>query len=419
MMARAWLIFFIGSLHLVLSQLYRTANAVLTPWLIQDLSLDTEGLGMMSAAFFYAFALTQVPLSLFLDRIGPRRMMTSLALVGVAGGLLFSWSQGLASAVLGRTLLGVGLACSFVGTLKLLTEWFPPLIFATLSGMVYAVGTLGNMVSTTPLVLMVEQWGWRLSFQMIAGVHLALTVALFLIVRDHPPGRPAPAGPPEGHGDFFASSRRLLGSRDYWIISAGTFVRYGTHAALQALWAGPLLMEVMGFAPVQAGNIILLMNIGMIIGGPLWGALSDRVFQTRRGIVGAGLLLMALIMAGMRSLPPGTGFFMVGAAFFLFGLASASGLLVYPHIKGLVPPDMAGAALTGVNFFTMMGPAVFLQGLGTMMQGLFPTASRGPDAFKAALLICIGFQVAIGLLYFFTRDLRPQKTPSPAQEGFE
>jgi hypothetical protein len=80
---------------------------------------------------------------------------------------------------------------------------------------------------------------------------------------------------------------------------------------------------------------------------------------------------------------------------------------------------MAGAALTGVNFFTMMGPAVFLQGLGTVMQGLFPEASRGPEAFKAALLICIASQAAIGLLYCFTRDQRQQNTPPPIREELE
>ncbi len=51
---------------------------------------------------------------------------------------------------------------------------------------------------------------------------------------------------------------------------------------------------------------------------------------------------------------------------------------VYAHIKALVPKDMAGAAMSGTNFFTMMGPAVFLQGLGIAMQGLYPEASRGP-----------------------------------------
>ena len=118
----------------------------------------------------------------------------------------------------------------------------------------------------------------------------------------------------------------------------------------------------------------------------------------------AGLLVLALITFGLRALPPGTSAFVAGATFLAFGLASASGMHVYAHIKALVPKDMAGAAMSGTNIFTMMGPAVFLQGLGIAMQGLYPEASRGPAAFSTALLICVVCQAAIGVLYLFTRS---------------
>jgi fucose permease len=84
-MSRRWSIFAITSAHFFLSQFYRTSNAVIAPQLVQDLSLTTEALGLMSASFFYAFALTQIPLSLFLDKIGARRVMTVLSLLGIFG----------------------------------------------------------------------------------------------------------------------------------------------------------------------------------------------------------------------------------------------------------------------------------------------------------------------------------------------
>jgi MFS family permease len=402
-MARAWIIFILCSLHLFISQLYRTTNAVLAPWLIQDLRLDTEGLGLLSAGFFYAFALTQIPISIFLDKIGAKRLMIALSFVGMAGAVMFSLAQGLEMGLAGRMLLGVGMACNLMGPLKLLTEWFPPSRFATASGLLYAIGTLGNIVAATPLVLLVEQLGWRPSFQAVIAVHLLLTLALFGVVQDRPQAKNAAAAP-AASGAPFRNLGILTRSKDYWIISAGTFVRYGTHAALQTLWAGPLLMEALEFSPVQAGNILMAMNIGLIVGGPVWGAVSDRVFKTPKWVVAGGLLMLALITFGLRALPPGTGVFVAGAIFLAFGIASASGMHVYAHIKALVPKEMAGAAMSGTNFFTMMGPAVFLQGLGIAMQGLYPQASRGPQAFGTALLICVVCQAAIGVLYLFTRS---------------
>jgi len=402
-MLRAWLIFAVCSLHLFVSQLYRTTNAVLAPWLLRDLALDTEGIGLLSAGFFYAFAVTQIPISLLLDRVGARRLMAAFSFVGMAGALLFSLSTGLAAGLAGRVLLGVGMACNLMGPLKLISEWFPQNRFGTVSGLLYAVGTLGNIVAATPLVLMVEQMGWRPSLQAIVGFHLLLTLLLIAIVRDRPGPQPAQTGAP-GPSEAFRSLGVLMRSRDYWIISGGTFVRYGTHAALQTLWAGPLLMEALGFTPFQAGNILLLMNVGLILGGPLWGAAADRVFRTPKWCIAGGLLLLALITALMRALPPGTSALAAGAVFLAFGLASASGLHVYAHIKALVPKEMSGAAMSGTNFFTMLGPAVFLQGIGIVMQGLYPDASRGPEAFGTALLICAASQAAIGGLYLMTRS---------------
>jgi predicted MFS family arabinose efflux permease len=403
MMLRAWLIFVLCSLHLLISQLYRTTNAVLAPWLLKDLQLDTEGLGLLSAGFFYAFSLTQIPISIFLDKVGAKRLMIGLSFLGMAGALLFSLAQGLGMGLAGRLLLGVGMACNLMGPLKLLMEWFPPSGFATVSGLLYAIGTLGSIAAATPLVLMVDQLGWRLSFHVIIALHLLLTLGLFWVVQDRPLEKGAPPEPIQPRSPF-GSLGILMRSRDYWIISAGTFVRYGTHAALQTLWAGPLLMEALRFSPVQAGNILLALNIGLILGGPLWGAVSDRIFRTPKWVVAGGMLLLALITLGLRALPPGTSIFVASAIFLAFGIASASGMHVYAHIKALVPTDMAGAAMSGTNFFTMMGPAVFLQGLGITMQSLYPEASRGPDAFSTALLICVVCQGGIGVLYLFTRS---------------
>lgn len=406
MMSRRWIIFILATSHFFLSQFYRTSTAVIAPELIRDLSLNTEGLGLLSASFFYGFALTQIPISVLLDKVGPRWMMTVLSLMGVVGAILFSIADSLGLGLIGRILLGIGMACNLMGTFKLLTEWFEPFVFATLSGLVVSIGTFGNMVSATPLVMLVEQMGWRHSFQLIAGINLILTLTLVGVVRDRP-DQPAidTANGPEAISlmQAFANLGLLLKNKDYWIISLATFVRYGTFAAFQALWAGPFLIEAMGYSAIRTGNLILLMNVGLIIGGPLWGGLSDRVFKSRKELIVLCLLVMALISLVLATISPKTSLFIITLVFFTFGLASSGGMLMYPHIKDLMPQAMAGAAMTGINFFNMLGPAVFLQGLGTLMQHLYPDASRGPAAFDAAFLVCMVCLAGVTSLYLFTR----------------
>ena len=405
-MKRRWFILAIGAINFFLSQLYRTSNAIIAPSLIRDLFLDSNGIGLISAAFFYSFALMQILIILLIDKTGPRKLMTILSIIGIVGAIIFSLSQGFVSALAGRLLLGIGMSCAFMGSLKLISDWFPPYLFATFSGVLTAVGTLGNMMSTTPLAMMVENWGWRMSFQGIAAFHIIVTMAFYLIVRDRPCDRNhrGETTHSKAANPILVNLSYLLKSKDYWLISMGTFLRYGTFAALQALWAGPLLLVVLKYSPFQAGNIILVMNIGLITGFPLWGIISDKFLHTRKWMAIAGLFLTGFTILMLSHVREGCAASTTGLIFFCLGIFAASGQLMYTHIKELFPSDMTGTALTGINFFTMIGPAVFLQGLGVLMQTLYPTAPFGQQAFTTSLYFCCICQFLAGLIYIMTRE---------------
>jgi sugar phosphate permease len=410
-MPKAWSVFTLASANFFLSQFYRSTNAVIAPQLLSDLSLSTEDLGLLSAAFFYAFGLAQVPITVFLDRIGARRMMTGFSLLGVLGAFVFSWADSLAVGILGRALLGIGMACNLMGTLKLLTLWFDPLRFATLSGVVLALGTLGNMAATSPFVILVDWMGWREAIRILAGLSLLLVILFYTVVRDRPdesPQKQRATHPPETRSHQLADLRLLLKNKDYWIISYGTFVRYGVFAAFQTLWAGPFLMEGIGLAPITAGNLILLVNMGMLLSGPLWGAVSDRVFKTRKWLVCWDLGVLTLLLALTARTGRDTGFTLLVTLFFSFGLFQP-GTLMYVQVKEIMPLRMAGTAMTGVNFFTMVGAAFFLQTLGGLMQSLYPEASRSLPAFHTAFLVCAAFMASVSVLYGLTKDTRCQE----------
>lgn len=403
---RRWLIFIVGALNFFLSQLYRTSNAVLAPSLVADLSLDSKGLGLISAAYFYSFALSQIPIILLLDKKGPRKLMTFFSVVSIIGAIVFAFSQGLYSSLAGRLLLGIGTSCAFMGSLKLLSDWFSPLIFATLSGLLTAVGTLGNMMSATPLAMMAQNWGWRYSFLAIAVFNALLSIALYAIIRDKPQAgeKTKDRGVPQDAPSPLANLIHLLRSRDYWLISVASFTRYGTFAALQSLWAGPLLLVVLKYSPFQTGNIILAMNIGSLAGLPFWGIVSDRLLKNRKWVVMTGLFLMAAATMTLSRLQAGTSSTATGFVFFFFGFFTASGQLMYTHIKELFPPSMTGTAMTGINFFTMIGPAFFLQTLGYVMQTLYPTASFSKEAFAASLYFLLSCQLLAGITYILTKE---------------
>ena len=94
-----------------------------------------------------------------------------------------------------------------------------------------------------------------------------------------------------------------------------------------------------------------------IVGGPIAGRLSDRIFHSRKGVALWGLGLYSL------SLFPLIGFvkiqspFWYGFIFFFMGFFNAFGLVIFSHAKELFPITISGTVTTLVNFFSMAGGA--------------------------------------------------------------
>jgi nitrate/nitrite transporter NarK len=413
--SRRWAVLALAAVLFLSSQFYRVANAVVAPDLQRDLGLSSEALGVVSAAFFYAFAVAQVPLAVLLDRAGARRIMTALTLVGAAGAVVFAGAHGAAGAALGRVLLGVGMAGNLMGGLKLVSRWFSPREFATISGVLLGLGTLGNMLAATPLALLVRAVGWRPSFVLVAAATIATAALFWAVVRDAPAGREAPPpARPEEPVATRAMGATLLRSRDFWLISVGAFCRYGTFAAIQALWVGPWLVDVVALPPVAAANLILVMNVALVVGAPLGGWLSDRVLASRKRLALIGLGSLAATELALAFAGPGAGVLGVALLLAALGMTSSFGQVVYAHVKDVMPARMSGMAMTGVNFFVMLGAATYLHVMGWMLdRSALPGGGRTAAGYQAAFLLAGGSVAVAFLLYFMTRDPRTTR-PAPA-----
>lgn len=406
---RRWLVLAAATALFVCSMFYRVANAVVAPHLERELGLSSEALGALGAAFFYAFAAMQIPLALVLDRLGARVCMTALSLVGAAGAAVFATAGSRAGATAGEVLLGVGMAGNLVGTMKLVGQWFRPREFATVAGIVGAVGALGNVLATTPLALLVQAVGWRSAFLAFGAATAALALLFLAVVRERPFGAArgevqAPAGP---GGGIAADVRRLLAGRDYWLFSLAAFCRYGSFVAVQALWAGPFLVEIGGLSPVRAASLVLLLNLAYVAGSPLGGWISDRLFVSRKKLV-----LLALggsaageLALGLASAAPSPA--LLALILSALGLVSSFGQVLWAHVKEATPPRRVGMAMAGVNFFNMLGAAAFLHGTGWVLERWSAGGPRTAGGYRAAF-VAAAAMVALALaLYAFTRDAPP------------
>jgi sugar phosphate permease len=405
--AKSLFIFALLAALLSFSMFYRVSNAVIARNLVKDLRLSTETLGILGGAFFYSFALLQVPMGILLDRIGPRMVMSGFAIIGASGALIFSASHSLTTALIGRILLGAGMASMLMGSMKVFVLRFSPQQFATLSGALVSLGTLGSLLASSPLAYLTMTIGWRHTFLYAGMITAILGCLAFWILKDgQSQTKAAFSSPEQGRNLSLSKLRKLvLGNLSFWQIGAFSFFRYGTFVTLQGLWLGPYLMEVKGFSPVQAGNLLMTLSIGFIAGAPISGYLLDRVFHSTKLTTLCGVSVYALLLIPLTGAADIESPVLFSMLFLIIGFFNSFGTFAFAHVKQLFPLEISGTVIAGINFFSMAGAATLMPLLGKVIQ-LFtpPDRANSPEAFHLAFLVCFLGMTGSILFYAFSKD---------------
>ncbi|MFH1090780.1 MAG: MFS transporter [Pseudomonadota bacterium] len=395
-----WVLFTNCSGLFLMSMLYRASAAVIAPDLARDLNLTAEDLGLLGAMFFYSFALIQLPMGLALDRAGAKLTMIVLNLVGMGGALVFAFSHGLTGGLISRAMLGLGMSANFIGSLKLFLKCFEPQKFATISGIMVSVGSLGSLLATSPLVLLAQAAGWRGAFIVLGLVNGLFTLTMALMVREARGNVPAALE----KAPALASIKALFRNFSFWCIAVSGGLRYAVYAAFQTLWAGPFLIIHLGLSNLTAGNLLLTLSLGFIIGAPLGGFLSDRVFKSRKKAVYISLAALSLGMILLAHWPGPTHLWLMVALLFSLGLCAPFSQVAYAHIKELMPAEMAGTAMTGINLFISLGAGVFVHVLGGVLDQGGGANLAAYGQYYTAFMICAAVAATALIIYSFSRD---------------
>jgi predicted MFS family arabinose efflux permease len=365
-MSRRLTVFVLFTAAYFMSYFYRSANAVIAPDLAAELGLSAARLGLMTSLFFATFALVQIPLGVALDRWGSRWVTPALMLIGVIGSLIFAGATSFPLLALGRALIGVGMAGILMGSLKIFSQWFSAERFATVSGLLVGIGSLGALGAATPLAWLNNLTGWRSVFAIGAAVTAFIAVAILLWTRNTPPGVAWTGGVAGGGriGDVFKDLR-------FWRVAPLVFFLAGGILGFQGLWGGPYLFDVLGLNDIQTGNLLLVLGIGATAGYTLSGWLADR-FGLPRVIV-ASSSLFVLSQFGLAAHPP---LILVSLLYLLFGFTGAFNVMLLAQSRLIFPLSMTGKAITAVNLFAIGGTFLLQWWMGLII-GLWPVDAAG------------------------------------------
>lgn len=402
-----WLIFFILALIYILVYFYRVSLAVVAKDVSRDLNLTPAQLGSLASILFYVYAAAQIPLGPMIDRLGSRLVISGCGVLTAVGGILFSQAGNMGQALAARVLIGIGTASVLMATFSLFSHWFTRQEFGRVSGLMVAVGNMGNLAGTAPLALAVAWIGWRNSFLAIGVLQALATVLVFLLVRDRPPAaqgseesEPAPV-----KMGMLEAWKQITTNRDFWLLAGLAFAWYGCYLAVQGLWGGPYLMEVLKLSREETGRMLMWTSIGFICGSLVIDTIARKVVHSYKKTFLGGQILLLLLMTGFQGPLDHLPALLLGVFFFCLGLAVSSGVMIYPINRSMFPVSIVGTALTSINLFVLLGAASVQQVMGVIIDAVGKTTPEATaQAFHSAFLFPVGVQAMAAALFFFARD---------------
>jgi sugar phosphate permease len=243
------------------------------------------------------------------------------------------------------------------------------------------------VLAGVPLSEAVAGFGWRAAMLASAAVTLVLALLVWLWVRDDPSERGyASHAHPEALNNAAMSPWRslklVISERDTWLLFFAGGLIAAPVLTFAGLWGVPYLVQVHGLERSHAAVFTTTMLLGFAVGGPLLGALSDRVGRRKLPYLGAALVhalgwMIFLLVDGL----PAT------ALYLLFGVIgfSAGGLIIgFAFAREVTHPGAAGTVGGVVNMAVLGFAALQQSAMGWILdrnwQGAMVEGARVYDA---------------------------------------
>jgi MFS family permease len=351
---------------------------------------------VLGSAYFYSYAIMQLPTGLMADSWGPRKTVSVFFVLAGIGSVLMGIAPSLPVAILGRILVGLGVSTVFVCNFKLLSEWFSTRQFVIMGSAFMAMGGVGAFFSSTPLAWVSNTLGWRMTLVAVGIVTLLMATLVYIFVRNRPSDmglspistnlNQAETGARIG---LLQGMKMVVTSVRFWPVAIWAFCVIGISFAIGGLWGGPYLMQVYGLSKAAGGGVLSTFALALILGSPMLGWFANR-FGRKSVLMGCSLV-MALVCGLMSWFVNSMTLPILYIMFFCLFLAGGPvGPVMAAVAKELFPISISGTSVGMVNLFPFIGAAVFQVLIGTVLTaGSHAQGQYALLSFRYMFLICL------------------------------
>lgn len=338
---------------------------VLNNEIMTTLGIDAAAFGLMVGFYYWTYSGMQIPLGITMDRFGPRMLLSLAGLVCGLACFIFSLTTNFYVASFARFIMGLGAASGLLGTIKLGTMWFPPHKIGSVIALAMVFGTLGAASGGPPLRLLIEWVGWQTSLQLLGCEGLAISIIIFLFVRNTPHGDELPKseGPKE---NMFAGLKMVLKSPQAWFISGFSALMYAPMIIMGDAWSVPFMVSIYGMSKPEAALFNTFLFVGAAVGSPFFTLISDRLRSRRIPMYAGGLIALSVYMTIV--FVHDINLYAMYMLFFIAGFSYTAKCLCFASMTEIMPPASSGVSVGFSNMLVMLCGAFYHPIVGIMLE---------------------------------------------------
>jgi len=409
---KIFIFWFIGAFFYLYQSVLKVMPSIIAQDLTVDLNITAMSLGTLGGIYFLAYASLQLPIGVLLDRFGVRRLMTVSISMCAFGAILFSFSNSFYTALFARFIIGMGSSGAFIGTIKLITMWFPERLVPIFTGLTVFVGSMGSVIGNKPMAVLLRYITWRDANQLLAIIGFTLAFICFAFLRNNT----AKKNKIRNFHDLIEGFKQVVKSPQILLIAFFAFFIYLPLSVLADMWGNLFIQRAYGLSRTQASECIQMIYFGVAFGAPAFGLIAS-IYTNYRIIFRIITISQIPIMAAIIwfKLP---NIFALQGTCFLLGILLGGQALKFNAAFAHASPAVSGSIVGFVNMLCMFGGFVFQQLIGilldifwdgTMQEGhVFYTS----ETFSKALSIHI---FALAICFFCTYYIK-NKEQEPDEE---
>ena len=396
-----WLIWLILAATYVFVTFHRMSAAVVKDDLQKAFGIGAVQFAVIGSMYFYAYFIMQIPSGILADKIGPKKTVFIFSLIAAVGSIFFGLAPSLNIAYISRFFVGIGVSVVFVCLVKIQSRWFYSRNFALMIGFSGLAANLGAIIAQTPLVIAVNNFGWRNTFVYMGIIMVMFAVLTFIFVKDDPtdmglPGMDEIENRPRVtvNLNIFQALGSILSNPRTWIISIVYIGLYTGYTVILGTFGTPFLMTVYSIKKVEAANYIISAVVGSAVSGLVIGYLSDK-FKARKSvlIISSVVTLIMWVIFIYVKLP----LTLLSVYLFVFGFMMTAFTLCWTVGNEVNDRRLSGMATGVVNCVGFLGAAI----IPVIMGNILDANKNMPEiGYKKAYLVLI-LLVAVSTVFSF------------------